>query len=74
MQGPKIETLKTVLSGTYLRRSLMTSALVGTVLNIINQGDAMLTGAGLNVFKLGLTYCVPFCVASYASWMTLQDQ
>src|SRR5215467_10887386 len=43
------------------RRSLHVALIVGTVLNLINQGDALLGMASINWLKLVLTYCVP-CV------------
>jgi hypothetical protein len=41
------------------RRSLYVALVVGTVLNLINQGDALLGTASINWWKLVLTYCVP---------------
>jgi hypothetical protein len=41
------------------RRSLCVAFIVGTVLNFINQGDALLGMASINWLKLALTYCVP---------------
>jgi len=49
------------------RRSALTAAVVGTILNLINQGDALWAGAHLNISKLLLTYCVPFCVATFGA-------
>jgi hypothetical protein len=49
------------------RRSFAVAAVVGTVLNLINQGDAVLDGAPLNVAKMALTYLVPYCVATYGA-------
>jgi hypothetical protein len=34
---------------------------------MINQGDAMLSDAGLNFTKVLLTYAVPYCVATYGA-------
>ena len=48
-----------------LRRSLITSLIVGTVLSAINQGDVVLAGEAPNLVKIGLNYLVPFCVVSY---------
>jgi hypothetical protein len=42
--------------------------LVGTILNLINQGDAYWSGSGLVWWKVILTYFVPFAVASYGSY------
>ena len=52
-----------------LRRSLIASAVVGTALTALNQGDAILTGnlAGALAWKIPLTYCVPFLVATYGA-------
>ena len=50
-----------------VRRSLILAAIVGTILNIINQGDAIVSGGPVLVWKLLLTYCVPYCVATYGA-------
>lgn len=50
-----------------VRRSLILAAIVGTILNLINQGDALLTGTHLVAWKIALTYCVPYCVATYGA-------
>ena len=52
-----------------LRRSLVAALVVGTALTLLNQGDTLLSGhwnAAL-YWKIPLTYCVPFCVASYGA-------
>ena len=51
-----------------IRNSLIVGAIVGTVLNMINQGDHITGDGAINWFKLGLTYCVPFCVATYGAF------
>ena len=52
-----------------LRRSLLTSAVVGTVLVAINQGTVIVAGdaAWDLAWKAPLTYCVPFLVASWGA-------
>jgi hypothetical protein len=50
-----------------VRRSLILAAIVGTILNIINQGDALFSGGPLVAWKIALTYCVPYCVATYGA-------
>ena len=47
------------------RRSLYVALIVGTVLDLINQGDALL--ASINWLKLILTYCVPYVVCTYGA-------
>lgn len=49
------------------RRSLAVALVVGTILNLINQGDALIGAHPLNLLKLLLTYLVPYCVATYGA-------
>ena len=51
-----------------VRRSLTVAVIVGTILNGINQGDALLGAQPIVVWKFVLTYFVPFAVASYGSY------
>ncbi len=55
----RIAALRTALSGRYLRRAVAVAIVVGSILNAINQGDALLTGAPLDPAKLALTFLVP---------------
>ena len=56
-----------------VRRSLTVAAVVGTILNLINHGDALLGDEPLVVWKLLLTYFVPFAVASYGSYAAIRN-
>jgi hypothetical protein len=49
------------------RRSLYVALLVGTILNLINQGDALLGVAPVNWVKVLLTYLVPYAVSTYGA-------
>jgi len=49
------------------RRSFFAALVVGTVLNLINQGDVLFGGAPVNWFKIILTYCVPYAVSTYGA-------
>lgn len=49
------------------RRSFRLALVVGTLLNLINQGDALLAGAALNWTKIGLTYVMPYLVSTYGA-------
>jgi hypothetical protein len=55
------------LSDGIPRRSFKVALVVGTILNLINQGDALISGTSLNISKLLLTYAVPYCVATYGA-------
>jgi hypothetical protein len=41
--------------------------IVGTILNLINQGDALFAGGPLDLPKLLLNYVVPYCVSTYGA-------
>src|SRR5436305_13490342 len=47
------------------RRSFYVALIVGTVLNLINQGDGLFGMASINWLKLILTYCVAYAVCTY---------
>ncbi len=55
------------LSDGVPRRSLFAALVVGTMLNLINQGDALFGGVSVNWFKIILTYCVPYAVSTYGA-------
>ncbi len=59
--------IKLALSGGVPRRSFYVAVVVGTVLNLINQGDAIAIGGEINYAKLALTYMVPYMVATYGA-------
>lgn len=40
---------------------------VGTVLNIINQSEAILAGHGIAWGHVVMNYIVPYCVATYSA-------
>jgi hypothetical protein len=67
------EAAKRTFAWTSLRRSLFVALVVGTALNIINQGSEMLSGNWPVVWKLMLTYLVPFLVASYGSYAAFRS-
>ena len=48
-------------------RSLWVAVVVGTILNLINQGDVLLSGQRLAFTKLALTYIVPYFVSTYGA-------
>lgn len=52
-----------------LKRSAIAAMVVGTILTALNQGDLLLSGqwTGALYWKIPLTYCVPFLVATYGA-------
>ncbi|TDP01862.1 nitrate/nitrite transporter NrtS [Marinomonas balearica] len=47
--------------------ALKIALVVGTVLNAINQGDAIVNSLDIEWGKLFLNYFVPYCVSSYSA-------
>jgi hypothetical protein len=56
-----------IFEGGIVRRSLIVAAIVGIILNLIAQGDFLVEGLPLNWVKICLTFCVPYCVATYGA-------
>jgi hypothetical protein len=54
-------------TGGVPKRSAAVAAVVGTVLNLINQGDALVTGGPIDWLKIALTYAVPYLVSTYGA-------
>jgi hypothetical protein len=49
------------------RRSLAVAVIVGSILNLINQGDRLFGMEQVDFTKLFLTFLVPYCVATYGA-------
>ena len=58
---------QTACSGKIVKNSLRIALVVGSILNLVNQGDAILAGAGFSWTHVALNYFVPYCVASYSA-------
>ncbi|MGE5147778.1 MAG: nitrate/nitrite transporter NrtS [Candidatus Eiseniibacteriota bacterium] len=59
--------LDIVFNRGIVRRSFCIALIVGTVLNLIAQGDFLVDGLPLNFWKIAMTFCVPYCVATYGA-------
>lgn len=59
---------------TSMARAVKVALIVGTALVAINQGDVILAGIWPPVWKLLLTYAVPFLVSSYSTAALLVEQ
>lgn len=62
VQGPKLTSI--------CKQAAKVALVVGSILNLINQWEALLGPADLDIVKFGLTYMVPFCVSTYAAYTT----
>jgi hypothetical protein len=65
----KLTWLQAATRPDVVKRSLKVALIVGTILALINQGNVLLSGvfAPELIWKIPMTYCVPFCVSTYAS-------
>lgn len=59
--------LASALADGVPRRALNVAFVVGTVLNLINQGDAIFGAAPINWFKIILTFLVPYAVFTFGA-------
>ncbi|MGE3727032.1 MAG: nitrate/nitrite transporter NrtS [Candidatus Sericytochromatia bacterium] len=64
---------KVALSAKILINSFKIALVVGTVLNLINQGSALTSGQGISWLYVFLNFCVPFCVATYSAAKNQMD-
>lgn len=62
-----IRACRSSLSDGIPRRSLYVALVVGTILNLINQGDALFGPGPINWVKVLLTYLVPYVVSTYGA-------
>ena len=73
MVSPR-EALRRTFSRRLVLRSAAVSVVVGTALNAINQGPELMAGQPPVIWKLVLTYLVPFLVASYGSYSAFKAE
>ncbi len=55
------------ISGGIPKRALVIAITVGTILNLINQGDVLFNGTSLHWGKLILTFIVPYLVSTHGA-------
>ena len=68
------DAMRKTFSVAGIWRSAVVALLVGTILNLINQSDALFGDARVVVWRLALTYLVPFAVAIYGSYAALRSR
>ncbi|MDJ0919856.1 MAG: nitrate/nitrite transporter NrtS [Henriciella sp.] len=56
-----------------VKRALKVAVIVGTILIMINQADVILAGSFPPLWKVILTFMVPYSVSSYSSAAFLTD-
>lgn len=68
------KTASLLFSGDIARRAVRVALVVGTILTLINQYDALLGRQEFSWLQAFLTYCVPYCVATYSAVMVRRTQ
>jgi len=61
------EGYRCATSGGVPQHSLVVALVVGLILNLINQGDALFAGRRLDWAKIALTFLVPYAVSTYGA-------
>ena len=59
--------LALMLSRRIAWAALKVSLVVGTVLNLINNGQQFWTDHTVNLWQVAMNFVVPFCVSSYSA-------
>lgn len=66
--------MKGFLAAAFERETVLTSVkvalVVGSILGLINYGDRIFLRGDMHILdwiKLAVTYCVPYCVATYGA-------
>lgn len=59
--------LKTFSQRHIISNSIKIALVVGTILNLINQGEQLLAWADISWGSIALNYLIPFSVASYSA-------
>ncbi|WP_461480672.1 nitrate/nitrite transporter NrtS [Porticoccus sp.] len=58
---------KIVITRSIVVNALQVSLVVGTLLNVINQGSAFINGSEIAWVQVLMNFLVPYCVASYSA-------
>ena len=51
------------------KKAFFTARVAGTLLTAIHHGDVILSGRIPPIWKMVLTYCVPYCVTTWGATM-----
>ena len=62
-----VKLLRTACQRPIVVAALKVALVVGTILNLINQGGWLLDGLQPSWFHVLLNYLVPYCVSSYSA-------
>lgn len=61
-------TLQALFGDGTPKKAFFTALVVGTIITGINHGDIILAGTLPAIWKILLTYCVPYCVTTWGAY------
>ena len=68
------DILRLALSGRVVRNAILVSAVVGCILNGVNQGSRILNGHDVSWWHVLLNFLVPYAVATYSAVRSERDR
>lgn len=66
-RAPSMSFLSCLYERVTVTRAAKVSAIVGTLLVVLNHADLLIAGELPAIWKIVATYCVPYCVSSYST-------
>lgn len=65
--APKPGVFRLMLRPRIVRGAVKVSLVVGSVLNVINNGEQLWTHHAVNLWQVAMNFVVPYCVSSYSA-------
>lgn len=65
--NPHRSVLRLILQPRIVKAALKVSLVVGTILNVINNGEQFWVHHTVGFWQLAMNFVVPYCVSSYSA-------
>ena len=62
-----VDRFRTFFEPHIVATAVRVALVVGTLLNLVNQGSELLGHVGISWHKILMNYLVPYCVATYSA-------
>ena len=59
--------IETAATRPIIHTAIRVALVVGTILNLINQGGRIADGLSISWLQMAMNYLVPYCVSSYSA-------
>ncbi len=66
-ESSRIPLLRLLAQPRIVVPALKVALVVGSILNLINNGQQLWNQHSINLWQVGLNFVVPFCVSSYSA-------